>query len=133
MTNDTALTSLTKLDYKQRYKLRDPKKTWTAYAIRDAKNRAKKKGLPFNISLEYLRTIVPDVCPIFGTAFKWMGNGKIVPESPSLDRIVPSLGYIEGNVAIISSRANNIKSYATWQEILMVSNWVKAQVEQNKG
>ena len=58
-----------------------------------------------------------------------MGNGKIVPESPSLDRIVPHLGYIEGNVAVISSRANNIKSYATWQEIKMVSDWVRTRVD----
>ena len=133
MTNDTALTSLTKLDHKQRYKLRNPKETWALYAKRDAKKRSAKKGIPFELTSAYILSIMPDTCPIFGTEFKWLGNGKIVPESPSLDRIVPSLGYVEGNVAIISSRANNIKSYATWQEIKMVSDWVRTQVDQNKG
>jgi hypothetical protein len=133
MEKATALTSLTSTDRRQLYKERNPKKTWATYAKRDAQNRAVKKGIPFDLSIKYLESILTDKCPIFGTEFKWLGNGKIVPESPNLDRINPRLGYVEGNVVIISSRANNIKSYATWQEIRMVSDWLKNQTAQNKG
>jgi hypothetical protein len=33
--------------------------------------------------------------------------------SPSLDRIVPEVGYIDGNVRVISDRANRLKSNRT--------------------
>lgn len=29
---------------------------------------------------------------------------------PSIDRIVPELGYVKGNVAVISMKANRLKS-----------------------
>jgi hypothetical protein len=137
MEKGTALTSLTKLEqrnaYKREWEQRNPKRTWAKHALKDAKKRAIKKDIPFELSRDYLISIMQDKCPVFGTEFKWMGNGKIMPESPNLDRIKPSLGYVEGNVVIISSRANNIKSYATWQEIRMVSDWLKNQTAQNKG
>jgi len=121
MTMCTTLTSLTK---QERYKNRNPKKTWAAYAKRDAKNRALKKGVPFDLSSAYVLSILTDTCPVFGTPFKWMGNGKIVSESPSLDRIIPSLGYVEGNVVIISSKANNIKSAYGSKELYKVADWL---------
>lgn len=42
----------------------------------------------------------------------------------SLDRIVPSLGYVPGNVAVISHRANRIKSDATADELRAVADWL---------
>jgi hypothetical protein len=39
---------------------------------------------------------------------------------------VPAKGYVKGNVAVISTRANRIKSNATYKEIQMVADWVKA-------
>ena len=38
------------------------------------------------------------------------------PDSPSLDRIVPELGYVKGNIRVISNRANHLKSDATLEE-----------------
>lgn len=37
--------------------------------------------------------------------------------SPSLDRVNIDKGYIKGNIAVISNRANRIKSDATIEEI----------------
>ena len=117
-------TQLTSLDRRQAYKERNPKKTWAAYAKRDAKNRALKKGVPFEITSAYILSILTDTCPVYGTPFKWMGNGGILPTSPSLDRIDPAKGYVEGNVVIISSKANNIKSAYKSADLYKVADWL---------
>jgi hypothetical protein len=93
-----------------------------------AKSRAKAKGLPFNITLEYLRSIAEDKCPIFYTDFSWgragLGRGKFKDNAPQLDRIIPELGYVIGNVAFISHRANRIKDNGTMQEHYDIADWI---------
>jgi hypothetical protein len=44
-----------------------------------------------------------------------------VIESPTLDRIDNSKGYIVGNVWVISMRANRLKSDATVDELMMLA------------
>lgn len=89
---------------------------------------AKRQNAVFEVSLEYLRSIAPDVCPVLGIQLSW-GITKDVPsdDSPSLDKIKPELGYIEGNVAWISNRANMIKSNATPEELRAIANWIETQ------
>lgn len=42
---------------------------------------------------------------------------------PSLDKIIPKLGYVKGNVWVVSNKANRIKSNATIEELeLLVKN-----------
>ena len=125
------LTSLTSIDRRQAYKERNPKRTWAVYASKDARKRALKKGVPHSITAAYILSIMTDTCPIYGTEFKWMGNGGIQPTSPSLDRIDPAKGYIEGNVVIISSKANNIKSAYKAADLYKVADWLY-EIE-NKG
>lgn len=91
------------------------------YMIQGAKTRAKKVGVPFN--LEAIDVTIPDVCPVLGIPLV-KGVGGHSPNSPSLDRIVPELGYVKGNVAVISNRANTIKNDANPEEILAVYNWL---------
>jgi hypothetical protein len=51
------------------------------------------------------------------------GQDKPTDNSPSLDKIIPSLGYVRGNVQVISQRANSIKRDATLAELeLLVQN-----------
>ena len=40
--------------------------------------------------------------------------------SPSLDRLVPGLGYVPGNVIVVSSRANVIRNNASIDELRKV-------------
>ena len=93
-----------------------------------ARDRAKEKGVPFSITLEYLRSIATDSCPIFHTPFSWgssgLGRGKFKDNGPQLDRIIPELGYIIGNVAFISHRANRIKDNGTMQEHYDIADWI---------
>tara|TARA_R100000995_G_scaffold47914_1_gene22812 strand:- start:1168 stop:1515 length:348 start_codon:yes stop_codon:yes gene_type:complete len=46
----------------------------------------------------------------------------ITIESPALDRIVPEKGYVIGNVEIISSKANNVKSLGTSEDLYRVAD-----------
>jgi len=93
-----------------------------------AKRRAKDKNLPFTITKKYLRSIATDECPIFHTPFEWgssgLGSGKFKPNGPQLDRIEPELGYVEGNVAFISHRANRLKDNGTMQEHYDIADWI---------
>ena len=96
--------------------------------LKGAKYRAKKKGLPFNITLDDVRA--PDVCPVLGIPL-YVGEGVLHKGSPTLDRFDPELGYVQGNVNVISSLANTIKSNATWSEVLAVSQWMQKITEDN--
>ena len=74
------------------------------------KRQAKYKNVPFTIDFESIFELAPDVCPILGTQLNWGEKlSRPQPNSPSLDKIIPELGYIEGNVRWISYRANIIK------------------------
>jgi hypothetical protein len=84
--------------------------------LRVAKARAKKKGLDFN--LEEKDIVIPAKCPVLGEPLKVNKGGKCnSPNSPTLDRIDNSKGYVKGNVQIISWRANKIKADASLEEL----------------
>tara|TARA_B110000879_G_scaffold47029_1_gene66215 strand:+ start:293 stop:988 length:696 start_codon:yes stop_codon:yes gene_type:complete len=92
------------------------------------KKRAKEQDIPIDIDAEYLLSIYPNppICPIFGIELE-MGRDKrgSIKSSPSLDRIVPELGYVKGNVIFISGYANMIKQDATPEELMKVALWSK--------
>jgi hypothetical protein len=90
--------------------------------IASAKSRAKEKNLPFNITL--LDLVIPEFCPIMGTRLQW-GEGVRSDSSPSLDRIIPALGYVKGNVQVISWKANRIKMDSTPEELKLVADYMQ--------
>lgn len=45
--------------------------------------------------------------------------------SPTLDRIVPEKGYVKGNVAVISHKANRIKNNGSLEELEAVVSYTK--------
>lgn len=86
--------------------------------LSDAKVRARKKGLQFNIELADI--VVPSHCPYLDIALITDNDCKR-DSSPTLDRIVPALGYVKGNVEVISERANRIKNDGTPEELLKIA------------
>ena len=86
-----------------------------------AKLRAKQNDVPFNISKSDI--IIPELCPILGLDLK-VNQGKVGKNSPSLDRIVPELGYVVGNIQVISHLANTMKSSASKEELIKFAEWV---------
>ncbi len=94
--------------------------------IRGAKYRAKEKGVPFEITKNDLDW--PEYCPVFGVRLDYQGGRQYRnPNSPSLDRIIPEKGYVKGNVAIISWRANTLKNNATLEELRKIVDWLDKQ------
>lgn len=76
--------------------------------------RAEKKGIPFTITVADIPT--PEFCPVLGIKLE-RGDTGFCDNSPSVDRVVPTLGYVPGNVRVISFRANAIKKDATLAEL----------------
>ena len=88
-----------------------------------ARGRAKKEGLPCD--LESIDDIPkPTHCPVLGIELV-MGTKRNGPNSPSLDKIIPELGYVKGNIGVVSLRANQIKSDATIEELQAVVKFYK--------
>ncbi len=88
-----------------------------------AKTRAKRKGIEF--SLTDIDVSLPEVCPILGITLQSnYGTGGWKHDSYSLDRIDNSLGYIKGNVRVVSNLANQMKSYADKEQLLAFAKWV---------
>lgn len=112
---------------KQQWRERNPKRAWCVHISAGIRTRAHKKGVPFNISATYLFSVTPDVCPVFGTPFSFINNGQMTPDSPSVDRLRPELGYVEGNVRVISIKANNIKSAYTANDVAKVAEWMRGE------
>lgn len=89
--------------------------------VTNAQDRARRLGLPCDITKDDI--IIPKTCPVLGIELR-IGNGKQHDASPSLDRFIPSLGYVKGNICVISLRANRIKNNATAEELMTVAKWV---------
>lgn len=79
-------------------KRRDPAK----YLWRLAKRRAALQGVPFTITPEDVQ--IPSTCPVLGIPLVSVlfGAGTQLAGTPSVDRLDPTLGYVPGNVAVIS-------------------------------
>ena len=67
--------------------------------------------------------MIPESCPILGIPL-FMGT-RHNPNSPSLDRVDNTLGYVKGNVQVISYRANALKKDASIKELKGLANWVR--------
>lgn len=98
------------------------------------KARAKADGVPFNITFEEIHW--PDVCPALGfpldyTRRRSKGIGRCRYNSPSFDRRDPTVGYVRGNVVIISYRANQIKTNAMPAEMRAVADWLERALTRN--
>jgi hypothetical protein len=83
------------------------------YLLHGARKRAKDKGLPFNLTVDDVR--IPAVCPVLGVPLE-PGSRQQKDRAPSLDRFIPALGYVRGNVRVISWRANSLKADGTIEE-----------------
>jgi hypothetical protein len=66
----------------------------------------------------------PKVCPVLGIELDWKPkrNGGH-DNSPSLDRIDSTKGYVKGNVMIMSTLANRMKSNATIEQLNQFSRY----------
>ncbi len=94
------------------------------YLLRHAKERAALKGIPFALCVDDI--FIPEHCPVFGIPLQ-MGRKGRSDSAPTLDRIDNSKGYVRGNVAVISWKANRTKSDASASELERIAAWMRSQ------
>ena len=112
------------MNSQQRYRLKNPK----IPIIGNARQRAKFFGVP--CTLKPADFEIPEFCPVLGIRLTHGSNKRSTPSSPSLDRLIPSKGYVKGNVTIISKLANSIKSSATSaDQVRRVYMWLKKKLK----
>lgn len=81
-----------------------------------AKKRSKEQNIPFNIDISDI--VIPEVCPYLKIPLTTNARRGCSRESVvSLDKIIPELGYVKGNVEVISHLANTMKSNATKEQL----------------
>jgi hypothetical protein len=90
-----------------------------------AKARAYKKNVPFTISIWDIE--IPETCPYLGVPLT--GKGPSCYNTPSIDRIIPSLGYIPGNIEVVSMLANRMKNNATIGQLVTFAKAVLEKFE----
>jgi hypothetical protein len=97
-----------------------------------ARLRAAERNIPFNIEISDI--VIPATCPVLGVPL-WINRDKhgATPNSPTLDRLIPRLGYVKGNVCVISHRANVIKSDASAAELRRVASWLEKELSLGVG
>jgi hypothetical protein len=100
---------------------------WVSTTLSGCKRRAKQRAVPFDLAPEDLLPL-PEFCPVFGVRLVYGGiHGN--RNRASLDCKVPKRGYVKGNIAIISVRANLIKQDCTHgDELRKVADWVDNNV-----
>lgn len=91
-----------------------------------ARYRAKAQGVPFRLREDDI--YVPHECPVLGIELTPSATGKWSPGSPSLDRLVPELGYVPDNVRVISWRANNLKRDGTAEEFERIAAYIRGEL-----
>ena len=91
-----------------------------------AKTRAATQGVPFDLVPDDI--VIPEYCPVL-TGLKLTRNkgGSSNESSPTLDKIIPSLGYVKGNIVVVSQRANVVKGNSTYEELKSWVDWMAAR------
>ena len=96
------------------------------------RKRAGNSNLEFALSYDYLISIFPEdfICPVLGIKMSW-NNDDPYNLSPSVDKFFPEQGYVEGNVAWISNKANRLKSDVSFKEIDLLHRWMELKIKKN--
>lgn len=84
------------------------------FLARNSRKRAKREGIEHTISWRDID--VPESCPITGLQLA-QNIGVHRNNSYTLDRVDPSLGYVKGNVRVLSWLANKAKSDLTIEQL----------------
>lgn len=106
---------------------RDGVEYWQAASI---KQRCIKDSIPFGFATlskcaDWIEQNTPEFCPVLGTQLargEWRNGFRDC--SPSVDRKIPALGYVPGNMQIMSQKANTMKNNATPDELRHFARWV---------
>lgn len=87
-----------------------------------ARKRSKEKGWFCDLELKDILDLYVEKCPVFDIELNWQeAKERAMENTPSVDRIDSSKGYVKGNVWIISWKANRIKTNATAEDLIAIA------------
>jgi hypothetical protein len=112
-------------DYNKQYMKKRYAANPAIFILQGAKQRSKRNGLKCTITLADLT--IPIRCPVLGIPI-YKGSGSFHRNSPSVDRFDPKLGYVPGNVQIVSWRANELKKDGTLEEFRKIVAFMEKQL-----
>lgn len=88
-----------------------------------AKQRAKDDGLPFSLTKEWMESRWTGHCELTGIEFRGgRGKGPSTTFSASIDKIIPSLGYVPDNCRLILKGVNWLKGNGTDDEMYEIAS-----------
>lgn len=91
-----------------------------------ARVRARQYGIAFEITLQDVLPL-PTRCPVLGLELNYGAGRPNDHNRPSLDRFDNAVGYVRGNVAIISKRANWLKNDGSPAELMRVAQYANSR------
>lgn len=93
--------------------------------LKAARERAKRQNVPFGLQESDIE--IPMYCPVLGVLLvRSLGSKGPGHNSPTLDRIIPSRGYVPGNVMVVSNRANRAKNDLSADELRALADFYGA-------
>ena len=113
--------------YRYRYIEENPAR----YLVSRIKSRCEKKTLPFDLTdhMEEIKArIAKGKCEMTGLPLR-KRHGKMAWNSPSLDRVIPSRGYLYSNIRVVCFAMN--AAMGNWGEKVLrkiVSTWLERTV-----
>jgi len=104
------------------YKQYDEDRDYSRRLVSSSKTRARAVEIPHTITTDDF--VIHKDCPICGlemTRSKVRGGHR---RSPTLDRVIPALGYVPGNVDVICKHCNSKKGDASAEELRRIADWI---------
>jgi uncharacterized membrane protein len=100
-------------------------KNYPRYLLNRARRRAKQFNLEFDLIIDDVK--IPEYCPVLKIPLiaPTIDARKRTNNTPTLDRINNSKGYIKNNVFVISWRANRLKDNMTIEEVESLLQYMK--------
>jgi len=115
---------------KDRENYRDPVNTFFRQ-FHHRRQVAEKEKIPFTITFKELEK--PVFCPVLGLKLNYGcstgvdGKQTRDPSKASIDKMIPELGYVPGNVFVISWKANKLKSNMNIKELEKILDYMKGK------
>jgi 5-methylcytosine-specific restriction endonuclease McrA len=119
----------------KRLRVEDPVALWLRNAKNWAKDRARKQGLPFELTsldMEVALAAYNRKCVYCERPFNFQRTIQTRSDSPTLDQILPKHGYVPNNIVVCCHRCNMIKNEASPTELRKLAETVTKLVADRK-
>jgi hypothetical protein len=96
-------------------------------ALRGSKQRAAKHNIPFTLTKEWAEARWTGRCEVTGIEFVLSDKRSPYLFSPSLDRIIPTVGYTPENSRFVLHAVNALKGQGTDEDMLTIAKAIVAK------